>query len=675
MAHKIWTERSVQGDFVSLSKELNIDPFILKLLYARGIDSPSAVSSFLSDSFETVSPLCFADMEEAAFVVSDAAFCGDRICVFGDYDCDGVTSTALLVSYLKKLGADVFYYIPDRLSEGYGLNIKAIDKIKAQGADLIVTVDNGISSVEEAEYIYSLGMRLVVTDHHQLSDTLPRAEAVVNPHRTDNELEFRDYCGVGVVFKLICAIEEDDIKALYDEYIDLVAIGTFADVVPLIGENRTFVKLGLDKINNNPRKSVSFYTNSVAGDKTITSNDVAFQLCPRINAMGRIGNAADAVEFLLSEDSADAQNKYNLLCEKNTQRQTIEKGILSEIEQQIKQNPRLVFDRVIVISGTNFHQGVIGIVASHIVERYGKPAFIIGVDSDGIARGSARSVKGFNIFEAISYCSDYLIKYGGHPLAAGVTMPEDKVEQFRRDINRFALENYDIMPSVELEIDCEVTPDNLNIELVDKLAALEPYGENNPYPTFAVYGATVTNISPLSEGKHSLIELEKDSKRFKVARFSVSPKELEVAAGDKVNVALRVSKNVKYNNTYLSLQALDICLSGIDDDKYLTEKNAYELFRITGRGDKSLYPDRNAFEAVYKYIKTNGGFSASVDSLYFRLQNKITYAQTVYAVKAFIQSGILSMNRNTLTLNKVSGKANLEETQVLTKLRERLNDD
>ncbi|MBE6720401.1 MAG: single-stranded-DNA-specific exonuclease RecJ [Ruminococcaceae bacterium] len=668
MAHKKWVVREADKERATvLSEKFNIDPFIAYMLTARGMGDDLTVSKFLSDSFETVSPFKFADMEEAAFTVGDAIDYGEKICVYGDYDCDGVTSTALLLSFLRREGADVFAYIPDREGEGYGLNKDAITKIHEDGAELIITVDNGISSVEEAEYIYSLGMRLVVTDHHQLGDVMPRAEAVVNPHREDNDLDFREYCGVGVAFKLICAMYEGDISELVDEYIDLVTIGTIADVVPLLGENRAFVKLGLDRINNSPRKSLVPFRNTASGKK-FTSNDIAFQLCPRINAMGRMGSAMEAVDFLLSEDEAECEKMYELLTQQNSKRQNVEKEILDAIEQQISDNPKLVSERVIVIAGDGYHHGVIGIVASHILERYGKPAFVIGIDDDGVARGSARSVAGFNIHEAISACSGDLIKFGGHPLAAGITLNADKVDDFRQHINEFAYNNYDIMPPQELVIDCKLSPFYINTELVDNIAQLEPYGAENPSPVFGVYNMTVTEISPLSEGRHTRFELEKKGKRMKAAMFSHSPESLPIRVGDRVNAAVRVSKNLYNGKEYLSVHIADICLAGIDDDKYFKEKNDYELYRAKGTVCGTLYPDRDVCACIYKYLRACGGYDYSLDDLYFRLQSKATYGQLVIAIKAFVQAGLIDYSGK-ITLKTNTGKVDLDSVPVLRTLK------
>ncbi len=672
MAHKKWVVRSADKEKATLlSEKFNIDPFIAYMLTARGMDDDLTVSSFLSDSYETVSPFRFADMEEAAFTIGDAVDYGEKICVYGDYDCDGVTSTALLVSYLRSEGADVFAYIPDREGEGYGLNKDAIKQIKNEGAELIITVDNGISSVDEAEYIYSLGMRLVITDHHQLGDKLPRAEAVVNPHREDNDLEFRDYCGVGVAFKLICAMNEEETADLVDRYIDLVAIGTIADVVPLVEENRAFVKQGLHKINHYPPPALVPFRET-AKDREFSANDIAFQLCPRINAMGRMGSAMEAVDFLLCEDEDECRKKYNLLTEQNAKRQSVEKDILESIEQQIAQNPSLVSDRVIVIAGEGYHHGVIGIVASHILERYGKPTFIIGIDDEGIARGSARSINGFNIYEAIGACSNDLIKFGGHPLAAGITLTADKIDDFRQHINEFAYSNYDIMPPQELVIDCKLSPHYINLELVSHITVLEPYGADNPSPVFGVYNMTVTAISPLSDGKHTRLELEKKGKKIRVVKFSVSPDELPFSVGDRVNAAVRVSKNLFGGKVYLSVQAVDLCLFGIDDDKYFKEKNDYEIYKTRGVADSSLYPDRAVCARVYKFLRANGGYRHSLDDLYFRFQNEMTYGQLMHAIKAFVQAGLVEY-KDKITLNTNTGKVALEETPVLKALKGRLN--
>lgn len=672
MAHKQWVLRSADKTRASeLSEKFNIDPFISFLLVSRGMDNDLAVSSFLSECLEAVSPFLFEDMEQAALTVAEAIDTGEKICIYGDYDCDGVTSTALLLLYLQEEGADAFYYIPSRDAEGYGLNKEAVDKIHQQGAQLIITVDNGISSVEEAEYIYSLGMRLVITDHHQLGDTLPRAEAIINPHRPENQLSFRDYCGVGVAFKLICALYDGDIQDLVHRYVDLVAIGTIADVVPLLGENRFFVKAGLDLINHHPRPALEAFKQN-NGKQEYTANDIAFQLCPRINAMGRMDNAAGAVQFLMAENYLEADGLFAALCDRNTERQTFEREILDNVIAQLEAQPRLLSERVIVVSGLGYHPGVVGIVASHIVERYAKPAIIIGVYENGEARGSARSVEGFNIHDAIAACSDDILRFGGHPLAAGVTLTEDKIEDFRKHINQYALKEYALMPPATLTLDCKIAPKYISLALVENLRALEPYGAMNPQAVFGVYKMRLLSVSPLSEGKHVRFECERKGERLRVVRFGTPYEEFPYHPGDLVDLAVRVSKNLYKEREYLSVQAVDMRLSGTDDERYFREKNDFERYRLTGKGDTSLVPDREVCALVYRYLKANGGWRYDRDDLYFRLQDKLTYGQLLFALAAFQQAGLVTMEGG-ITLQQPAGKVDLEATKVLTTLKERIH--
>lgn len=672
MAIKKWVIRQADKERASqISEKFNIDPFVAFLMVSRGIIDDLDVVNFMSDEFMLSSPFDMADMDEAVFTVSEAIENGDKICIYGDYDCDGVTSTTLLVDFLRSKGADVCYYIPSREKEGYGLNSSAIDEIKSWGVNLIVTVDNGISAFDEAEHIYELGMSLVVTDHHQLTDgKLPRAEAVVNPHREENTMDFRDYCGVGVAFKFAVAMDEDNVEEIVERYIDLVAIGTIADVMPLKDENRAFVRRGLEKMNASPRKSLAPLTKRNAGE--LTSQDVAFQICPRINAMGRMGDASRAVEFLLCDDEQQAASACNALNEENANRQKVEQEILDDVNRQIKANPKLVSSPVIVVAGKGYHHGVIGIVAAHILEEYGKPTFVVGIDENNVARGSARSVEGFNVFEALCACGDDLIQFGGHPLAAGITLDADMIEKFTCDINDFAIKNYPVMPQVELTLDFKLAPSYLNLDLVDSLSVLEPYGAGNAQAVFGIFKLRLLSVTPLSEGKHIRFELQKKDTKIRVVKFSTPFDEFPYKPGDELNLAVKVSKNAFNGKMYLSVQAVDIRLSSLDEDKYFEEKSVYDLYRYNGKADKSLYPSREECAYVYKYLKQSGGYPYSLESLYFRLQNKITYGKLMFALKAFSQAKLINYKKG-ITLNVVKEKVNLEETPVLKALKGRLN--
>ncbi|MCD7797529.1 MAG: single-stranded-DNA-specific exonuclease RecJ, partial [Clostridiales bacterium] len=457
MAYKKWIIGHADKEKASqISEKLNIDPFISYLLAVRGFDDELGVSDFLSDSARFISPFSLIDMDKAAERVNRAVQTGEKICIYGDYDCDGVTATALLYSYLESEGADVIYYIPDRFTDGYGLNKGAVDKTKELETDLIITVDNGISAVEEAEYIYSLGMELVVTDHHQPGDVLPSAEAVVDPHRTDNDIPFRDFAGVGVAFKLVCALYGGEVDELLEQYADLVTIGTIGDTMPLVNENRSIVKIGLKEINSSSRLGISkLVSRAGMNPGEISADDIAFRICPRINAAGRMDKALLALELLLSDDDEDAQVRTERLCNDNEYRHTVENNINESIRDEIALNPELVYDRVIVVDGKNYHKGVIGISAARLTEEYSKPAVVISVDDDGNATGSARSIEGFNMYKAVASCSDLLSHFGGHSLAAGLGLKANDIELFRKRINAYAAEHYSVMPVPALHIDCE----------------------------------------------------------------------------------------------------------------------------------------------------------------------------------------------------------------------------
>lgn len=675
MSHKKWIVADADKEKASvLSEKLNIDPFLAFLLVSRGIDNELCASDFLSDSCVCTSPYSLKDMDKAVERITLALESDQKICIYGDYDCDGVTSTALLYSFFESIGADVIYYIPNRLTDGYGMNFGAIDYIKSQDVDLIVTVDNGISSFDEADYIYSLGMELIVTDHHQIGDRLPRAYAVVNPHREDNDIDFRDFAGVGVAFKLACAIDGGDVEEMIALYADLVAIGTIGDIVPLVSENRGLVRAGLELINMNVREGINALRIAAGNDdRELTATDVAFQLCPRINAAGRMDHAKKAVELLISEDYNDAKFKAQQLNDNNIYRHEVETDIIDAIHSKIAEEPALVEDRVIIIDGRNFHHGVIGIVASNIVSAYGKPAMIIGVDDDGEGTGSARSIDGFNIYDAIASCSDMLTHFGGHPLAAGFGIREEDIPQFRKKINEFAKANYPVMPPETLHIDCKLSPFYLDTDLVDNLKVLEPYGAKNPEAVFGLFNVELVNVTPIGDGKHIRIEVQKKGRKFKVVKFKTSVDEFAYKQGDFIDLAVKVSKNIFKGKYYLSIRAVDIRKSKIDDDIYFNQKSDYELFKLGMNNRTEMYPTREIFAVIYKFLKKNNGWQYSFDDLYFALEQRVPYGTLKFAIEAFEQAGLLVVNNDKIILKQVAEKAVLENTQVMITLKGRLN--
>ncbi len=672
MAHSKWIVADADKEKASaLSEKLNIDPLIAFLLVSRGIDDELSASAFLYGTDTYTSPYSLKDMDKAVERINRALDNSEKICVYGDYDCDGVTSTALLFSLLESLGADVIYYIPNRLTEGYGMNMSAIDKIKAQGTDLIVTVDNGISAINEAEYIYALGMELVVTDHHQLGENLPKAEAVVNPHRSDNDLKFRDFAGVGVAFKLACALYDGEVDELIEQYADLVAIGTIGDVVPLKDENRSLVKAGLELINSDSRIGIAALKNAAGSDDNISAVNVAFQLCPRINAAGRMDDASKAVELLLCDDYEEAQFKASQLDTENAHRHTVESNIIDSVCEQIAKNPSLADDRVIVAAGENYHSGVIGIVASNISGLYGKPVIILSIDENGNAVGSARSIEGFNIFDAINSCADLLTHFGGHPLAAGLGIMSDDIDLFRERINDYAAKNFPVMPTCTLKLDCKLSPFYLDIDLVDSLTELEPYGADNSQPLFGLFNMELVSVTPIGDGKHIRFEVAKKGKTIRVVKFQTTAEEFPYSAGDHIDIAVRISKNYFKGKYYLSVQAADVRRNGIDDDKYFAEKADYELFKLGNQNKTDIYPSRDICSVIYRFLKKNGGYAYTIDDLYFALGQSVTYGQLCFALCAFEDAGLISRG-STITLNNPSGKVYLESTKTLAGLKGRI---
>ena len=672
MAHSKWIVADADKEKASaLSEKLNIDPLIAFLLVSRGIDDELNASGFLYGSDAYTSPYSLKDMDKAVERINRALDNSERICVYGDYDCDGVTSTALLFSLLESLGADVIYYIPNRLTEGYGMNMTAIDKIRALGTDLIVTVDNGISAINEAEYIYALGMELVVTDHHQLGGAMPKAEAVVNPHRPDNDLKFRDFAGVGVAFKLACALYDGEVDELIEQYADLVAIGTIADVVPLKDENRSLVKAGLELINSDSRIGIAALKKAAGSDDNISAVSVAFQLCPRINAAGRMDDAAKAVELLICDDYEEALFKASQLDTENAHRHTVESNIVDSVCEQIAENPSLADDRIIVAAGKNYHSGVIGIVASSISGLYGKPVIIFSIDEEGMAVGSARSIEGFNIFDAINRCSDLLTHFGGHPLAAGLGIMSDDIDLFRERINEYAAKNFPVMPAKTLNLDCKLSPFYLDIDLVDNLTALEPYGADNSQPVFGLFNMELVSVTPIGDGKHIRFEVVKKGRTIRVVKFQTTAEDFPYSAGDHIDIAVRLSKNYFKGKYYLSVQAADVRRNGIDDDKYFAEKADYELFKLGNKNKTDIYPSRDVCSVIYRFLKTKGGYQYTLDDLYFELGQSVTYGQLCFALCAFEDAGLINRG-STIVLNNPGDKVDLENTRTLAELKGRI---
>ncbi len=645
-------------------------------LAAKGYTSPEQVAEKLNA--EGLSdPFLIKDMQAAAEAVNSAADEGRRICVYGDYDCDGIMATAILYTYLSEIGADVTYYIPER-SEGYGLNKATIDRIHADGAELIVTVDNGISAIDEAEYIYELGMELVITDHHQQGDTLPRAEAVVDPHRHDCFSPFKYACGAVIALKLVAALDGGDYTMALEQFADLAAIATVADIVELTGENRFIVSYGMELINNSDRPAVMALKEiSGISGKTCDTQSIGFGIAPRINASGRFGSPRRAMELLLCEDIEEARAIASELDSLNTERKETENTIISEILSMTASDPSLTRGRVIFLCGKGWHHGVIGIVASRIMELFGKPCFIAS-EENGEIRGSARSFGAFSVFGALSAAADALDKFGGHPGAGGFTIKKGRAGDFRAMLEKYAAENFPVMPPAELRADAPLTPAELTIENVEGLNALEPFGAGNEKPLFYIENAVITEVIPLKEGAHTKLKIKFGFASAEALVFRKNPRELTVRKGDCCDMIVSPGINEFRGNVSVSLIVSDIRLHGFEQSRYFAALNTFEAFT---RGEElpanyypAMYPSRECAAKIYTGIPPEG---IPADTLYLKLSDpKINFCRFCTAAEALRQLGLITVAPAGSILRRVENaeKVQLDSAPILAKLRHKLDE-
>lgn len=677
---KLWTVAPLdKAEASKIQEKHNLPPIIAMLLQIRGITSDVEIEDFLYNDSVIADPMEIRDMDKAAARVRQAIDSGEAICVYGDYDADGVTSTALLYSYLETVGANVTYYIPSREGEGYGMNSAAVDMLAAQGVRLIVTVDNGIAAREEIAHAKSLGIDTVVTDHHTPLSTLPEAVAVVDLHREDCPSRFKLLSGVGVAFKLIMALEgeECDVDMLLDNYSDILALGTIGDVVELKGENRVFVKRGMDSIMHTDRAGISALLEvSGIGEKALTAGRVAFTLVPRINAVGRLGHSGQSVELLLTEDFERAEEIAQVMNRDNTERKEIENRILEEIDAEIRRNPALVRDRVIVIDGEGWRQGVVGIVAARVKETFGKPTIIISREGDK-AKGSGRSVEGFALCDAVAACADVLTHYGGHPMAAGLSLPAENISLFRKRINEYAA-SLPKMPYDCFRIDCRLNPAIISEELVYQISLLQPFGAGNPTPVFGFFEMQLEAIIPMGNNKHLRLQVSKGGNSLKVMQFFTAPEEFPFIKGDIIDIAATLEIN-EYNGVKsVSVVAKDIKASADDSEKLLNANRAFEEFiggkPLSKRIIERLTPTREDFAQLYRFLQACRGYRLAIDSLVHKLGGRLNLGKIRVMLEAMRQLGLIEMEEGitgaSIVLNQVKGKVSLESAPVMKALKE-----
>ncbi len=617
-----------------IASGLGINPVVAKLLYNRGYTDVASAKAFVyMESEMLMNPFKMKDMDRGIEGIRAAIARGERITVYGDYDVDGVTSVCTLYLYLKSLGAKVDYYIPNRAGEGYGVSTPAIDSIKENGSTLVITVDTGTTAVEEVEYAKSIGVNFIITDHHECRSDLPEALAVINPHRPDCEYPFKELAGVGVVFKLICAYEErvlgksriDAAKRIFSLYADLVAIGTIADVMPIKEENRIIVRYGLAMIEKTERIGLAALIEAASAKNDaqrsaqrkkkvkITSGYIGYTIAPRINAAGRIKEASLAVELFLSNDRTRAREIAEELCQTNKERQAEENKIMQEAYQKIEQYD-IENDPVIVLDADNWHHGVIGIVASRITEKYTRPAILVSFEGnesetpspDDVGKGSGRSIKGMNLVDALCYCQEHLVKFGGHELAAGLSVTRGELDNFRRLINEYARKNLSEADMVQtVEADCELDFSDVNLGLAKGIQLLEPYGVSNPIPGFVLRGVTVNDITGISEGKHTRLSLGNGRYTLSAMYFSNSPDSLGIYVGDKVDVLFNLDVNEWGGRESAQVIVRDIKPSVTEKERHRSETARFEEIKngAAFTAEENILPDRDDFAAVYRLIQ------------------------------------------------------------------------
>ena len=519
-----------------ICEKYNLNKVIGKIIVNRHVVNDEDVRIFITptrDDFHN--PFLFKGMDIAVDRIIKAINNKEKILIYGDYDVDGITSTTVLKKYLMDRGISVDTYIPNRLHEGYGLNKKAIDTIKERNIDLIITVDCGISAIEEVDYAVRLGMDIIVTDHHEVGEKLPNALAVIDAKRKDNTYPFRALAGVGVVFKLIQALSiKLEIKPEeYLKYLDLVCVGTISDIVPLEGENRTIAKLGLMLIKVTRNLGLRELIKS-SGYKEIDSNTISFGVAPRINACGRMGHEEEALKLFLAEDLESATKITKELNEYNTLRQSTEKAIYEEAVQQIEKN-HLDANNSIVLGGKGWHHGVIGIVSSKVTDKYYKPSILLSFE-DNIAKGSGRSVPGFDLYEGLAKCEDLLEKYGGHSMAVGLTLKKENLENFKERFEQIAKEKNikELVPIIY--IDDELKLKDINMDLVKSISILEPFGEANKVSLFLIRNLKIDSIRALSEGRHLKLTLRDENFVINAIGFELGYLAEEYRIGDRIDV-------------------------------------------------------------------------------------------------------------------------------------------
>ena len=671
LKYGIWNTQPLEAGAVNALVSGGYPPLPAMVLASRGLTDPKKAAAYLSCDAELYDPFLMTDMDKAVARVQQAIDRGEKIAVFGDYDVDGITSTCMLTDFLRRRGGNCVSYIPSRLEEGYGLNPIAIEQLSAEGVNLIISVDCGITAIAEAELCREKGIDLVITDHHECKDRLPAAVAVVDPHRPDGGYPHKNLSGVGVAFKLACALSGDQ-EAVLREYADMVCLGTVADVMLLQGENRVFVARGLESLRSTRRPGfAALMRESGCASEAVSASTIGYNLAPRINAAGRMGQIDLALNLFLTDDEEEAADLARKLCDLNRQRQAVESQIYS---QAVSMLPEGQPPEAIVLADDSWHQGVVGIVASRMAEEYCCPAFLICLDGEH-GKASSRSFGGFNLFTSLTALAPLLESYGGHELAAGFTIARGNIMRFRQEICALAAEYYlGSGPRTVLDVDCVIPPELMTVRNIDALSILEPCGNGCPKPVFAMERMTVDRITMVGGGRHMRLRLRTGHHTLNAIYFSATPESVSIEQGDLVDVAFNAQINEFRGERTVQMNVLDIRPSCCAE----SSPEMYDYARIrTGLSPAAaaqLLPDRVTLGDVWRYLAAAGPSIREnpvclCRKIVRRSGRPLSVGKLLTCLDIFADVGLLSTHRLhkyiRIDLAHTSGKADLNQSTTM----------
>lgn len=672
MLYRAWQTKTADPAAEQNLRAAGYGSLLSRVLAARGVGDPASAAHLLDGRDELTDPFLMQDMEKAVARIQQAIDAGEKIVIFGDYDVDGVSATAILFECLQNLGARVRCKLPSRDGGGYGLNTDAIRSLAQKGYTLLITVDNGIAAVEEAALAKDLGLDLVITDHHLPGPTLPDAVAVVDPNRADDQSPCNYLCGAGVAFKLCAALEggePDELLAIFGE---LAALGTIADVMPLVGENRTIVREGLAMLadTNRPGLQALLEAAGYAG-KPITTDTVSFGLAPRLNAAGRMDSAALALKLLLCENEEQAAGIAARLQEINAERQKAEQEIFAAALETLAAEGAHAHDRVLVVAGAGWHPGVIGIVASRLVERFGRPAIVIATEGEE-GRGSGRAPAGFHLHAALQACRDLLVRCGGHAAAAGLTIKTDKIPAFRAAINAWAAKEVPAPRPEPLTADAAVSIAELALGPVQELGRLAPFGPGNPTPRLLVENAVVDGLWPMgSEGRHTRLRLRQGNDTCFVSLFGTPPDAVPYPVGTAVDAVVEASIFQGRNGPMVSAHCRGLRPAGLGNEP-AEQAAAFESLRagavLPPAEAAAFLPDRTAIAALYRLVRAGGVPAGDLQPLFARLGPDHT-GRTLAGLAALDELGLIVEQGSRWQPAAVTAKKNLDDAPVLKTLR------